>query len=54
MMRKLSEVEVEMDSETWEMGNSEMALNEANRQLESQQMELYHVNQRASSVQMNT
>ena len=43
-----------MDSETWEMGNSEMALIETNCQLESQQMELYDVNQRASTVQMNT
>ena len=54
IMRRLSEVEVEMDRKSWEMGNSEMALNETNRQLESQQMELYDVNQRASSVRMNT
>ena len=54
MTRRLSEVEVEIDRKRWETGNSEMALNETNRQLESQQMELYDVNQRASSVRMNT
>ena len=50
--RRPSEAEVEMDMKSWERRNTDMARYETNRQLESQQMELYHANEWASQAQM--
>ena len=52
LKRRISEDEVEMDRKSWERRNSDMAPDENNRQLESQQMELDHANQWACQAPM--
>ena len=49
--RRLSEAEVEMDRKSWERGKSCTAIYQTNRQLESQQMELFYANLWASQAE---
>ena len=49
--KRLSEAEVEMDRRSWERRNSDIALHETNRQLESQRLELYQANQWSDQAQ---
>ena len=43
--KRLSEAEVEVDRKSWERRNSDVALYETNRELESQRLELYQADQ---------
>ena len=50
--KRLSEAEAEMDRRSWwEQRNSDVALHETNRELESQRLELYQANQWADQAQ---
>ena len=49
--KRFSEAEGEMDVRNWEQRNADIALNETNRELESQRLELYPANQWADHIQ---
>ena len=49
--RRLSEAEADMNIRNWEQRNSDIALYETNRELESQRFELYQANQWADQAQ---
>ena len=49
--RRQSEAETDMDIRNWEQRNSDIAICKTNRELESQRLELYQVNQWADKAQ---
>ena len=49
--RRLSEAEAEMNIRNWEQRNSDVAVYETNRELESQRLEPYQANQWADQAQ---
>ena len=51
LRKRLSESEADMDFLNWEQRNSDNALCETNRELESQRLELYQANQWADQAQ---
>ena len=48
---RLSEAEADMDVRNWQQRNSDIALYETNRELESQKLELYQANRGADQAQ---
>ena len=51
VQRRLPETEADMDIRNWEQRNSDIAINETNRELETQRLEQYQANQWADQAQ---